>query len=101
MTAEHDESGSIRERGEEAIGELAQALLDNPLFSSTLGRALGVGERAATAQRQALGAAGLASAADLQRLETRLRSLSARIETLEDSLDDLSAQLRAAKSSDG
>ncbi|HEX2468486.1 MAG TPA: hypothetical protein VHJ54_09790 [Solirubrobacterales bacterium] len=85
------EPNSLRARGEEAVGELAQALLENPLFSNALGRALGAGERAVQAQRSAMGAAGIASSADLERLEKRLRSLSARVEAIEDRLDELNA----------
>lgn len=83
------EDGSLRARGEEALGELAQALLENPLFNSALGRALGAGERAVQAQRSAMGALNVASGADLERLEQRLRSLSARLEAVEDRLDEL------------
>ena len=88
MDPDEDRSG-IRARGEEAVGELAQALIENPLFSSALSRALGAGERAASAQRSAIGALNLASAADVERLEQRLRSLSGRLEVLEDRIDDL------------
>jgi hypothetical protein len=95
------ESESLRARGEEALGELAQALVDNPVFSGALARALGAGERAASAQRQAIGALNLAAAADVERLEQRLRSFSARLEAIEDQLDDLSAELAAARRSAG
>ena len=71
------------------MGELAQALLENPLFNSALGRALGAGERAVQAQRTAMHAAGVASSTDLERIEKRLRSLSARLEALEDRLDEM------------
>jgi hypothetical protein len=87
--------GGLRARSEEAVGELAQALLENPLFSAALGRALGAGERAASAQRSAIGALSLASASDVERLEQRLRSLSGRVEDLEDRLDDLGLELAA------
>ena len=40
-----DDTNGIRARGEEALGDLAQALLENPLFSQALGRALGAGEQ--------------------------------------------------------
>jgi chromosome segregation ATPase len=83
------DSQSLRARGEEALGELAQALVDNPVFSGALARALGAGERAASAQRQAIGALNLAAGADVERLEQRLRSFSARLEAIEDQLDDL------------
>ncbi len=89
MTAPDDSRSGLRARGEEAVGELAQALLENPIFNSALGKALGAGERAASAQRQALGALNLASVSDVERLEQRLRSLSGRLEELEDRLDDL------------
>ena len=42
----NDDGSGIRARGEEALGDLAQALLENPLFSQALGRALGAGEKA-------------------------------------------------------
>jgi hypothetical protein len=91
VVSDTPEPNSLRARGEEAVGELAQALLENPLFSNALGRALGAGERAVQAQRSAMGAAGIASSADLERLEKRLRSLSARVEAIEDRLDELNA----------
>ena len=90
-----DERGGIRARGEEAVGELAQALIENPLFNGALARALGAGERAASAQRSAMGALNLASISDVERLEHRLRSLSGRLEAVEDRLDDLADELGA------
>lgn len=87
--SEPSDSNTLRARGEEAVGELAQALLENPLFNSAVARALGAGERAVQAQRSAMGAAGIASNTDLERLEKRLRSLSARLEAVEDRLDEL------------
>jgi chromosome segregation ATPase len=94
MSTGEDRSG-IRARGEEAVGELAQALVENPLFNSALSRALGAGERAASAQRSAIGALNLASASDIERVEQRLRSLSGRLESLEDRIDELSDEMRA------
>lgn len=84
-----EEAGGIRSRGEEVIGELAQSLLENPLFSQALGKALGAGERAAGAQRAALNALDVPSAGDLQRLSRRVRALSDRLEALEDEIDRL------------
>lgn len=97
----HSDEGrsGIRARGEDAVGELAQALLDNPLLGTALSRALGAGERAAQAQRSAIGALNLASAADLERLEQRLRSLSGRLEEIEDRVDELADELRRTRSS--
>ena len=82
-----DGTGGLRARGEEAVGDLAQALLENPLFSQALGKALGAGERAAQAQRIALGVIDVSSAGDLERLSRRVRALSDRIEALEDAID--------------
>ena len=81
--------GGLRARGEEALGDLAQALLENPLFNQALTTALGAGERAAQAQRTAMGALNIPAASELERLEQRLRSLSNRLESVEDRLDDL------------
>ncbi len=92
-----EQEGGIRARGEEALGELAQALLENPLFSEAMGRALGAGERAAQAQRSALGALDVANAGDLERLARRLRALSDRVEALEDALDSLSIELTSLR----
>jgi chromosome segregation ATPase len=94
MEASEDRSG-LRAKGEEAVGELAQALLENPVFSAALGRALGAGERAASAQRSAMGALNVAAGSDIERLEQRLRSVSARLEAIEDRIDDLGDQLAA------
>lgn len=94
--SEHPNS-SIRARGEEAVGELAQALLENPLLNTALGRALGAGERAVQAQRSAMGALNIASSADLERITRRLRSLSDRLEALEDRFDDLADDVAATR----
>jgi chromosome segregation ATPase len=96
MESDDDRSG-IRARGEEAVGELAQALIENPLFSSALSRALGAGERAASAQRSAMGALNVAAVSDVERLEQRLRSLSGRLEVLEDRVDDLLDELSSLR----
>jgi len=77
------------------VGELAQALVENPLFNSALARALGAGERAASAQRSAMGALNLAAVSDVERLEQRLRSLSGRLEAIEDRLDEVADELVA------
>jgi chromosome segregation ATPase len=95
----HERSG-LRARGEEALGDLAEALLDNPVFNQAMARALGAGERAAQAQRSAMSAVGVPAVADLERLERRVRSLSLRLEEIEDTLDGLRdevAALRAAQ----
>ena len=95
-----DDSGDakgFRERmtrqGEEAIGKLAQELLENPVVSGALSAALETRERAMRAQELALGALNLPSASDLERLTRRLRSVSQRLEGLEDSLDRVEQRL--------
>jgi chromosome segregation ATPase len=77
----------MTKQGEEAIGKLAQELLDNPVVSSALSAALETRERAMRAQEMALGALNLPSASDLERLTRRLRSVSQRLEALEDGID--------------
>jgi uncharacterized Ntn-hydrolase superfamily protein len=89
MSDTAESGGGIRSRGEEVIGDLAQSLLENPLFSQALGKALGAGERAAGAQRAALNAIDVSSAGDLERLTRRVRALSDRVEALEDEVDRL------------
>ena len=92
-----EERGNMRARGEEALAELADAMLDNPLLNQALSTALGAGERAIQAQRSAMGALSLASSADIERIERRLRSLSERLEVVEDRLDDLDDDLAATR----
>ncbi len=73
--------------GEDAVGRLAQDLLENPVVSGALSRALDARDKAAQAQEVAMGALNLPSAADLERLTRRLRSVSQRLEGIEDGLD--------------
>ena len=77
--------------------DLAQALLDNPVFGQAVTRAIGAGERAAHAQRTAMGALNIPAASDFERLEQRVRSLSARLEAVEDQLDDALDELAALR----
>src|SRR4051794_12958883 len=100
--AEDDEG--LRQRltrqGEEAVGKLAQDLLENPLFANTLARAFEAREKAMQAQTVAMGALNLPSAADIERLTRRLRSVSQRLEGIEDGVERLDERLAAASSSD-
>jgi len=91
----------LKARGEEALGDLAQALLENPLIGQALSTALGAGERAAAAQRSAIGAFNIASSAELERLSRRLRSLSDRLEAVEDRLDEVADELGALRAEVG
>ncbi len=85
------EDRSLRDRvarqSEEAIGKIAQELLDNPVVSGALSTAFEARERAARAQEVAMGALNLPSASDLERLTRRLRGVSQRLEGIEDALD--------------
>jgi chromosome segregation ATPase len=92
--AEDDASGEgLRDRiarsGEDALGRLAQDLLENPLVTGAISRAFDARERAVSAQETAMNALNLPSAADLERLTRRLRSVSQRLEGIEDGVDRL------------
>jgi CRP-like cAMP-binding protein len=94
-----DEPGSdgLRERlqkqGEDALGRLAQDVLESPLVHSAVARAFDAREKAAQAQEAAMGALNLPSAADVERLTRRVRSLSQRLEGIEDGVDRLDERL--------
>jgi chromosome segregation ATPase len=94
---EDDAAGGLRERlarqGEDALGKLAQDLLENPLVNSAIARAFDARERATQAQEAALGALNLPSAADVERLTRRLRSVSQRMEGIEEAVDRLDQRL--------
>jgi predicted nucleic acid-binding Zn-ribbon protein len=95
--SETAENEGLRERlarqGEDALGKLAQDLLENPLVHGALARAFEAREKAAQAQEVAMGALNLPSAADLERLTRRVRSLSQRLEGIEDGVDRLDERL--------
>jgi chromosome segregation ATPase len=79
----------ITRQGEDALGKLAQDLLENSLVTGAISRAFGARERAVAAQETAMSALNLPSAADLERLTRRLRSVSQRLEGIEDGVDRL------------
>jgi predicted RNase H-like nuclease (RuvC/YqgF family) len=96
---EHDESKSLRERisgqAEDAIGRLADDLLENPVINSALQRALGARELVAQAQESAMDALNLPSATNLDKLARRLRSMSQRLEEIEDAVERLDRRVEA------
>jgi hypothetical protein len=94
MTDEQGLRQRVTKQGEEAIGKLAQELLENPLVSGALTRAFETRERAVHAQEVAMGALNLPSASDLERLTRRIRSVSQRLEGIEDGLDRLEQKLQ-------
>jgi DNA repair ATPase RecN len=81
--------GRLAKSGEDALGKLAQDLLENPLVNSALTRAFDAREKASQAQEAAMGALNIPSAADVERLTRRLRSVSQRLEGIEDGVDRL------------
>lgn len=90
MTNETSSDGlraRISRQSEDALGRLAQELLESPFVSSALTRAFDAREKASAAQEVAMGALNLPSAADLEKLTRRVRSVSQRLEGIEDALD--------------
>jgi CRP-like cAMP-binding protein len=85
--------GRIAKQGEDALGKLAQDLLENPLVNSAITRAFSARERAGQAQEAALGAFNIPTAADVERLTRRLRSVSQRLEGIEDGVDRLDSRM--------
>ena len=92
----------LRERltrqGEDALGRLAQDLLENPLVNGAIARAFEAREKAAQAQEVAFGALNIPSAADIERLTRRVRSVSQRLEGIEDGVDRLDERLAGLQS---
>jgi chromosome segregation ATPase len=92
-----DEQDGLRARSEQALGELAQALIDNPTLHNAIAAAFRGREKAIEAQQAAMSALNLPSATDVERVERRLRSFSQRLEELEEQIDDLSRELGALR----
>lgn len=97
MTHDENEQDGLRARSEQAIGELAQALIDNPTLHNAISAAFGAREKAIEAQQAAMSALNLPSATDVERVERRLRSFSQRLEDLEEQIDELSRELGAMR----
>jgi TolA-binding protein len=87
------EQESLRARSEQALGEIAQALIENPTLHNAITAAFGAREKAIEAQHAAMSALNLPSASDVERLERRLRSFSQRLEETEEQLDDANREL--------
>ena len=99
MSIEQDEyeQDGLRARSEQAIGEIAQALIDNPTLHNAISAAFGAREKAIEAQQAARNALNLSSATDLERLERRLRSFSQRLEDVEEQIDQIGRDLSAIR----
>jgi chromosome segregation ATPase len=83
----------LARQSEDALGKLAQELMENPFITGAISRAFEAREKAAQAQEVAMGALNIPSAADVERLTRRLRSVSQRLEGIEDSLDRIDQRL--------
>src|SRR3712207_2136636 len=83
----------ITKSGEDALGRLAQELLENPLVTGALSRAFEAREKAVQAQEVAMGALNIPSASDIERRTRRIRSVSQRLEGIEDGVDRLDGRL--------
>jgi predicted RNase H-like nuclease (RuvC/YqgF family) len=90
LSVEDQDQEGLRARSEQAIAELAQALLDSQVLENAVAAAFGAREKALEAQQAAMAALNLPSAGDVERLERRIRSLSQRLEEAEDELDRVS-----------
>ena len=97
VTQDENEQDGLRARSEQAIGELAQALLENPTLHNAISAAFGAREKAIEAQQAAMHALNLPQASDVERIERRLRSFSQRVEDLEEQIDELSRELGALR----
>src|SRR5919198_1914745 len=103
FTAESEDaerrSGGLRSRianqAEDAIGRLADDLLENPMINSALQGAFSAREKVGQAQQSAMEALNLPTASDLDKLARRLRSMSQRLEDIEDGVDRLGSQIEA------
>jgi hypothetical protein len=94
-----DESGGegirdrISHRGEGALGELAQFLVENPWLNQALQVAFGARERATQAGQTAIRNLNLPTSNDVERLARRLRAVSERLEEVEDAIDRLTREV--------
>ena len=93
MSLEDDDQEGLRARSEQAIGELAQALLDSQVLENAVAAAFGAREKAMEAQHAAMAALNLPSAGDVERLERRLRAVSQRLDEVEDGIDRVSREV--------
>src|ERR1700747_215253 len=96
MSDDHSLKSRVTRQGEEAIGRLAQDLLEMPAVGGAVSVAFEPRERAVRAQELAMGALNLPSASDLERLTRRIRSVSPRLESIEEGLDRLADRLGQA-----
>ena len=85
----------IANQAEDAIGRLADDLLENPMINSALQGAFSAREKVGNAQQSAMEALNLPTASDFDKLARRMRSISQRLEEVEDGVDKLGAKLES------
>ena len=95
MTDSEGLRDKLARQSEDALGKIAQDLLENQFVNGAISRAFEARERAVQAQEAAMGALNIPSAADIERLTRRLRSVSQRLEGIEDGVDRLDQRLEA------
>ena len=83
----------IAGRAEDAIGRLADDLIENPVINSALSRAFSAREKVAQAQQSAMDALNLPSASELEKLGRRLRTISQRLEEVEDAVEKIGVRM--------
>lgn len=83
----------IAGQAEDAIGRLADDLLENQMINSAISRAFTAREKVASAQQSAMDALNLPSASELEKLGRRLRTISQRLEEVEDAVDKIGIRL--------
>ena len=87
----------VTARGEDALGEIAHLLAENPLLHQVVNATLGARDIANSATGSALKNLNIATAADLDRFARRLRSVSDRLEAVEDRLDALAGEIASLR----
>jgi DNA repair ATPase RecN len=96
LSDDPDQAG-LRKRiaggAEDAIGRLADDLIENPVVNSALSRAFSAREKVAQAQQSAMDALNLPSASELEKLGRRLRTISQRLEEVEDAVDKIGVRM--------
>ena len=98
VAGEEERGESLRDRlaarGEEALGRIAQDLLENPWVNSALTAAFEARGKANQVQEVTMDFLNLPSAAHIERLTRRVRSISQRLESIEDALERVEDGLR-------
>jgi septal ring factor EnvC (AmiA/AmiB activator) len=96
LSDDPDQAG-LRKRiaggAEDAIGRIADDLIENPMVNSALSRAFSAREKVAQAQQSAMDALNLPSASELEKLGRRLRTISQRLEEVEDAVDKIGVRM--------